>query len=666
MDHEKCYVFSGERSTKRRRIEPSGLDSSWLLREKIYRQLWREQLEHIDEVLENANKVTLDELTGFTQTAQEDRSGQRLPCGLILAGPSIAAHTTLFEQLAERISDETSTSFALVTSTDAPNLKTILKATIKSATARKSVDDDEMDLVSASRKGPKLLNYDLQLLHDWVEESGVKQVVVSFRDIEAFDSNVLSETIEQLGIWSDRIPFVLFFGIATSVENLQERLSQSSIRYLDGRQFDVVQADDILEDIFFATTASRAAPLRLGAQLSHMLLERHREHLQSVRDFAAALQYAYMAHFYANPLSVFLSKTLKLGDLNGDHFEALRNVPSFQNYVEDSLAGPGKASIIRALLNADTALFDFTLAKLNETQSALSSMGTAVLVVTACQAHISKTSAPPPSGLFIKALAGQLAESPVVRELLLSIQRTPSDVLQKILSTIFPYLLDEDSSTILSFQRNLDSLLSKEGGTERPLRSEHDLRNDTVRTTVVAQKVQLSRSKSHQSEKDVAYSKIVSEFHGWLKSYFEKNLVDPETLTFHELVVYEPRVPHRAAFTPKTRFSIERALFAPHDYLNCECCAEMGSEEEGEASLAPTQPATSLLYRLYLESGALISVADLWSAFSAIVGDEDDVDNEKEVMPLFERALAELKYLGLIKGTRKKTDHVAKAAWRGL
>jgi Origin recognition complex winged helix C-terminal len=34
--------------------------------------------------------------------------------------------------------------------------------------------------------------------------------------------------------------------------------------------------------------------------------------------------------------------------------------------------------------------------------------------------------------------------------------------------------------------------------------------------------------------------------------------------------------------------------------------------------------------------------------------------------PLFERALAELKYLGMIKGTRKKTDHIAKAAWRGL
>lgn len=199
MDHEKCYVFSGERPTKRRRIGPSGLDSSWPLREKIYRQLWTEQQEHIDKVLENANRVTLDELTNFTQTAKEEKTGQQLPCGLILAGPSIAAHTTLFEQLAERITDETSTTFALITSTDAPNLKTVLKAIIKSATARKSMDDDEMELVSASRKGPKLLNYDLQLLHDWVGENGVEKVVVSFRDIEAFDSNVLSETIEQLG-----------------------------------------------------------------------------------------------------------------------------------------------------------------------------------------------------------------------------------------------------------------------------------------------------------------------------------------------------------------------------------------------------------------------------------------------------------------------------------
>jgi origin recognition complex subunit 3 len=378
---------------------------------------------------------------------------------------------------------------------------------------------------------------------------------------------------------------VLFFGIATSVENLQDRLSQPAIRYLDGRQFDVVQADDILEDIFFATTGSRTTPLRLGAQLSHILLERHREHLQSVQDFAAALQYAYMAHFYANPLSVFLSDSLQPSHLSKDHFEALRNVPSFQNHVEDSLTSPNGASYVQSLLESDRALFDFAIETISVTQSSLSMMGTAVLVVTECQSHISKTSAPPPSELFIKALAGQLAESPVVRELLLSIQRTPSDIFQNILSTIQSYLSESDVKTLTELNTKLDTLLSKDGGTEQPLRSEHDIRHDTVRTTVVAQKVQLSRHKSHISEKDAAYSKLVSEFHSWLKSYLDVTLVDPESLPLHEIVLYEPRVPHRAAFTPKTRFSIERALFAPHDYLNCSCCAEAGDERDGEVSV---------------------------------------------------------------------------------
>jgi origin recognition complex subunit 3 len=207
MDHEKSYVFGGERSNKRRRIEPSGLDSSWPLREKIYRERWAEQQQRVDNVLQSANRATLDELLDFIQHAKEKERCKSLPCGLILAGPSIAAHTTLFQQLADRAINQSSTTFALVTSTDAPNLKTVLKVIIKNATLRKSSDDDELELVSATRRGPKLLNYDLQLLHDWVMEHKIEQVVVSFRDIEAFDSNVLSEVIEQLGYASSRYQY---------------------------------------------------------------------------------------------------------------------------------------------------------------------------------------------------------------------------------------------------------------------------------------------------------------------------------------------------------------------------------------------------------------------------------------------------------------------------
>ena len=33
---------------------------------------------------------------------------------------------------------------------------------------------------------------------------------------------------------------------------------------------------------------------------------------------------------------------------------------------------------------------------------------------------------------------------------------------------------------------------------------------------------------------------------------------------------------------------------------------------------------------------------------------------------LFYRALAELKYLGMIKNSRKRTDHLVKLSWKGL
>jgi origin recognition complex subunit 3 len=379
---------------------------------------------------------------------------------------------------------------------------------------------------------------------------------------------------------------VLFFGTATSIDNLQERLSQSAIRYLDGRQFDVVQADVILEDVFFATTGSKNSPLRLGAQLSHMLLERHKEHLQSVQDFAVALQYASMAHFYANPLSVFLLDSLQPEDISKEHFEALRNVPSFRTFAEDCLTTPSRLSLLRELLDSDEALFKFVVETVSETQDSLGNIDCAVSVLSKCQAQISKITAPSRSELFLKALAGQLAEAPAVRELLLGIQRTPSDLLQNILPTISPHLSGSDTKTVNGIKTKLDKLLSKDGGSKVPLRSEHDIRNDSLRTTVVAQKVQLSRHKSHLSENDAAYSNLVSEFHGWLKTYFQETLVDPESLPLHEIVLYESRVPHRAAFTPKTRFSVERALFAPHDYLNCSCCAAAGDEREGEVGIS--------------------------------------------------------------------------------
>jgi len=88
----------------------------------------------------------------------------------------------------------------------------------------------------------------------------------------------------------DRIPFVLLFGIATSVELFHERLSRAASSCLFGAQFDVEQTSSLLERIFQKAVAGQRAPLRFGPLLVSTLMERQQDHVQSVQSFIAALK----------------------------------------------------------------------------------------------------------------------------------------------------------------------------------------------------------------------------------------------------------------------------------------------------------------------------------------------------------------------------------------
>ncbi len=87
--------------------------------------------------------------------------------------------------------------------------------------------------------------------------------------------------------WSDRIPFVLLFGIATSVELFQEKLSRDTIRHLDGAAFDVQQVD--VEDVFKAFQSEQPA-LWVGPGLSRLILQRQKDYIQSQSTFMNSLK----------------------------------------------------------------------------------------------------------------------------------------------------------------------------------------------------------------------------------------------------------------------------------------------------------------------------------------------------------------------------------------
>ena len=426
--------------------------------------------------------------------------------------------------------------------------------------------------------------------------------------------------------WLDRLPIVLLFGVATSAESFEDRLSGNSLRYLQGEKFDVTQSDDIIEKLFSATVASTDVRLRIGPHLCRRLLDRQKDHVQNVQDFCDGLKYSYMSHFYANCLSVLLDENIQFKDLSSDVFDAVRNLPSFRRWVEELLADKS-TGVVRELLGSNEYLFNQSVSRARDAQRTLSSLSYAAQVLSSIRQSLSISPSTRLSSIWARAAAGDIIGSPLLRETMLSIKKIPSDKLVQLLVCLREYQGDHFAMDIGRYEQELDSLI-KQNDPNTPLRTQHDVRTDSLRTTVVAQKVLLSKHKAALSEQDRAYSDIVARFHDGLDEYFTSVFIDPRTLFLSEVLIYDLKSPHTEVFQPKPRFAIERALSTPHDYLGCDCCSGV---EGGPGTLSATQPATAILYQMYLESGALINVNDLWSAFNAIAGDGEE-ENESKTM----------------------------------
>jgi origin recognition complex subunit 3 len=300
-------------------------------------------------------------------------------------------------------------------------------------------------------------------------------------------------------------------------------------------------------------------------------------------------------------------------------------------FAEEAIEG-GKAQEVRKLLESDRYLFENIVQFIRSGQDALSALSCASTVLTRLREALQMSPYVPLSSVWTRAVSGDVIGSPLLRETMLLVKKIPSDKLMQLLA----YMQDfDDSSFTMNLNVHQSTLqdLVKTNANSTPLRSQHDVRNDSLRTTVVAQKVLLSKHKAALSEHDKAYSELVARIHDDIDNYLTTAFIKPGSLPLSEILIYDLKSPHTEVFQPKPRFAIERALASPHDYLGCECCGGEAAEN-GEVSLSGTQPSTAILYQMYLESGALINVSDLWSAFNAIAGDEGDESEAKTMQVL--------------------------------
>ena len=150
---------------------------------------------------------------------------------------------------------------------------------------------------------------------------------------------------------------------------------------------------------------------------------------------------------------------------------------------------------------------------------------------------------------------------------------------------------------------------------------------------------------------------------------------------------------------PSMRTSIVSGLLVPHEYAE-----PTEDDEDNRVGFSLWEhPDTSILFRRYMDSGKMINVYDWFESFRLVletqrnnlkkrqdlrkkqhaspskhgkggrgrpsqkakeVGDDDDEDAFKlQIQARFMRALHELDYLGFVKHTGRKADHVLRTAF---
>ncbi|KAL8295370.1 hypothetical protein RB597_008653 [Gaeumannomyces tritici] len=656
----------------------------------------------IQRVLREANASTLEGVCSFVKQADAQRS--KMPAAFIVTGPDLSSQDLLFSQLGERLAEAEPARFVRVSSAEATNLKSALKKIIRDVTSRPSdaTPDEHLEDLAPPAGGPatrrKYLDYDLEALHVFLRAKGSRRVFVAFEDSEALDSSLLSDLITLFASWRDRIHFTLLFRIGTSVELFQARLPRSTYQHLYGCQFDVAHALAITDKILRAYLEHADCGLVLGPDFLATQLVRQREQVAGIQMLISSIKFAYMCHFYANPLSLLSCQQENgapdWGELiQPEHFDAIRHLASFRAEVESCVKIGGRLDHARALLEDENYMCFEIQSQLRHRRKWAQKLGLCLgLLVDSGAASTSFTS------LYTYSVSDGLDLSAKAVGVVDGIRRMQANnlavVVEKMISLIGLETRKSDPRSIrgrsgrsdiakemsdrlggvlaqvLDGIRNLQQRVETNGTS---LRSKYHTQSRVLRTTVVAQKVQLSRDTAALSEDDKEFSKLVDT----LVDALTENLAceAPEEVFLHETWLYDDESPHRDVFVPAPGAALERALARPHDYLACSCCSSTPA-----GGLASTLPATSILYHLYKEAGPLVNVADLWTAFSAMVvaddgtaGEDDESgDNkrgaaegcdERTALVLFYRGLAELRSMGFVQPTRKKEDHIAKVKW---
>uniref|UniRef100_A0A4W6F2S8 Origin recognition complex subunit 3 n=1 Tax=Lates calcarifer TaxID=8187 RepID=A0A4W6F2S8_LATCA len=581
---------------------------------------------------------------------------------------NVPDHDMTFQSLSELLQQSVTPHVASVQAKECGALKHLMKRVLERLMDTVvTVDDEEEEGEEAEQTEQTILSSLCVFRNSSTGTPGKKRsspakdeqqqppVVIIFKDLEAFNPRVLQDFILICSRYIERLPLMFIFGIATAPSTIQHMLPHSVSSLLCIELFQSLSCTQHLATVIDKLILTPKFPFKLNGKAMQVLISIFLYHDFSVRNFIKGIQLALLEHFHSQPLSVLCCRKkealLHMTQLSHRDVERIRQLLSFKRYVEKQ-----EQQEQVNLLKDDNHLKEVCQRLIKD----LNKYHKNYYPVLRCLHTLTSSLPRYPLGKQIRELHLICLEKNVWEN---EDYQTAMKLLRMLAKDELITLLQRCAETLQSVKskKMKNALVQLEDFTSpvKNLQKKTDL--------FQLQKTLLEMNETRRSKKLSPFEVLRNEALDFIDGLVRSYLSPPESQTLNEVCYYSSSATVRRHLNATPRTSIQAALSSPYYYLQNDNL----KTEDGSVSNAA--PDICIAYKLHLECGRLINLYDWLEAYATVVsaaeGNDPDSDNFGKVDEVkharFIQAVSELEFLGFIKSTKQKTDHVARLTWGG-
>ncbi|GAB0098604.1 Origin recognition complex subunit 3 [Sergentomyia squamirostris] len=673
-----CFVYKGASSGKKRKSSqkhPSMPSRNLIIPQKIrcsqwylgFEEFWEKIDKRIEHILHESYSNVMENVLECVRGANSSAYTYLFPVIVLQTGINQPDHLNMFRNLSQRISGQDHLYSVMLTSTEATSVKVAIESLVGGFLDHFRTDNEVeikkscctmRSLCGDFREGEKSLENDGRIL------------AVVIPDFELFCKPTLCEIIAILASYRQHLPLVLIFGVATSISSLEQLLPLKFTTRAKFHVFRIQSSVSILNQMVENVLLEER--ILLSGRVLQFLVEKFLFYDFSISGFIQGVKFCLLDQFSQGNLTASVAlKRLEVGVIQED-CENIRRLMSVRRHIENL----SDSQRIILLLTND-AYLEETVRKvwIPQIEEFLLHFQSAL--------H------------FVHELVGDLPKSPLGKQLreifcFCSINSTlntdeytecrqilsvmSKDAFTKKLSDSFERIehflrgqkVSKSPKVVqgiqVKFQEILESMrriLTESAESKEQTVSRNNQEITTVTNRYELQKMLLEKAKDSQRvterrDRIPECLKVLEErlLSSWLVPFSR----GPPLI---ELFIYTDASSARRHLMGSPRGALHQALNNPQHYFQCQCCES--------TSLSSNFPDLTIAYKLYAECGRMINLFDWLQAFHSIITSSNDADEEGQINPQiqarFTRAVCELEFLGFIKSSKRKVDHVEKLTW---